>query len=83
MSGPKVTLTVYCTGCDYHASEYYCIEDGNDIDSGFNHYCKHWAVCGDPPRARVETGLIPPPSCPFVEPAIAAAFAANFAKRNG
>ncbi|MDD5348263.1 MAG: hypothetical protein PHT59_06600 [Candidatus Omnitrophica bacterium] len=30
--------------CIHSSSEYYCIEDGNDCDSGFNYYCNHPSV---------------------------------------
>jgi hypothetical protein len=37
--GPKVQIIVTCSGCEYHSNEYYCVEDGNDCDSGFYNYC--------------------------------------------
>lgn len=40
--GPLTVITHTCGGCLYHESEYYCVEDGNDVDSGFNHRCSHF-----------------------------------------
>ena len=30
--------------CIHSSSEYYCIEDGNDCDSGYDYYCNHPSV---------------------------------------
>lgn len=39
--GPKLTVTASCQGCAHERSEYYCVEDGNDCDSGFHVTCAH------------------------------------------
>jgi hypothetical protein len=41
--GPTVTVIRYaeCRGCVHLHSEYYCVEDGNDVDSGYTHSCAH------------------------------------------
>lgn len=39
--GPTVKVIVdsHCDKCIHASSEYYCVEDGNDCDSGFSHWC--------------------------------------------
>lgn len=78
--GPSVRIhiDVSCSGCRHERSEYYCIEDGNDCDSGFNHYCTNpQAVAGGSQAARdrgvrhITHGTETPPWCPFREKAIA------------
>ena len=61
--GPIVTVSANCRGCRFDVAEYYCIEDGNDVDSGFDHYCTHDAVRGDKPRA--PTNGTPAALCPY------------------
>jgi hypothetical protein len=44
--GPKLTIVASCSGCAYEHGEHYSIEDGNDVDSGFNVYCTHTEAPG-------------------------------------
>ena len=39
--GPQIKLKidVSCSSCQYHESKYWCVENGNDFNSGFNHFC--------------------------------------------
>ena len=69
-AGPKVRIVVEasCEGCKFHRSEYYCVEDGNDVDSGFTHSCDFIAS----ERIRNPGGR-PPKECPFL--ALAETFA--------
>jgi hypothetical protein len=71
--GPRVLLGLVCVGCRFDTSEYYCIEDGNDIDSGFNHYCTHPDVCLTDPCSkdgRLATQGSPLDTCPFRKKAV-------------
>lgn len=69
--GPAVLLELSCQGCAFETSEYYCVEDGNDCDSGFNYFCTH-------PRApKREEGRMPigsstntPGWCPLLASAV-------------
>lgn len=66
--GPNVRLIMMtsCDGCLHDRSEYYCIEDGNDCDSGFNHFC---GALGD----KTTGDGIPKGDCPFMKEAVARA----------
>ena len=38
--GPTLRVAeMTCRGCEKLRSEYYCVEDGNDCDSGYDHHC--------------------------------------------
>lgn len=39
--GPHKTVIHSCFECKYCHSDYYCIEDGNDCDSGHTLTCRH------------------------------------------
>ena len=62
--GPKLTVIrdVRCTGCAHLRSEYYCIEDGNDCDSGVNYSCAHF----EPPKRTHDEDARTPEWCPFL-----------------
>jgi len=38
-NGPKLTIVADCFGCEHVRGEEYCVEDGNDCDSGTLVYC--------------------------------------------
>ncbi len=40
-SGPSVTVKRSCWGCKHCHTESYCVEDGNDCDSGHYVSCAH------------------------------------------
>jgi hypothetical protein len=65
-NGPTVRLVIKtsCEGCRYLRSDYYCIEDGNDVDSGFTHSCLLPVLPGAPPYRPVDGK--PPEDCPFL-----------------
>lgn len=75
--GPMLTVVGSCRGCEFERSEYYCIEDGNDCDSGYNRSCVH--PNATPPGA---TDGTPPTWCPFL-PASLAALAASIISPSG
>jgi hypothetical protein len=66
--GPVVSIqvTAHCDGCKYHSHEYYCVEDGNDCDSGFYNYCSLLH-----PTTRKDIGERTPKECPFLTAATA------------
>lgn len=64
--GPTLRVLVECHGCTHAISEYYCVEDGNDCDSGFKHYCGHFG------RRYVGLDDKTPEWCPFYPSALLA-----------
>lgn len=64
--GPLSTVTLTCTGCIHHSTEYYCVEDGNDVDSGFHHFCGYF---GERRHLGNYASDRTPAWCPFVAPA--------------
>jgi len=60
--GPTFTLKVTCTYCDYLESKYYCIEDGNSEDSGFDYTCKKGVDLSNYDYVRIT-----PQTCPFYD----------------
>lgn len=80
--GPAVAVRIdaRCDGCCYSESTYYCIEDGNDVDSGFTYKCTLPVLPGCPPF-RPKDGGVPPECCPFLKGAVDEAFAAALRRR--
>jgi hypothetical protein len=61
-AGPLVVISRNCTGCTHLESEYFCVEDGNDVDSGHSHYCGHFR-----PRQYINSYSDRTPDwCPFL-----------------
>jgi hypothetical protein len=81
-NGPRLHVVATCQGCVYEHSEYYCIEDGNDVDSGHNVYCMNERAPGQRASggfARVGDTLWTTPTwCPLLADA-RTAFAAELA----
>lgn len=67
--GPSFTVKFCCSQCSYFTSEYYCVEDGNSCDSGFDHTCTH-ASLNKPENTH---GYDTPQWCPLLLPALKAA----------
>jgi hypothetical protein len=45
-NGPTKIVEYSCRGCTHCREEDYCVEDGNDVDSGYEVWCEHPAVVG-------------------------------------
>jgi hypothetical protein len=67
-AGPLVTIGARCTACSFCHSEYYSIEDGNDIDSGHSVSCTHPDIGGH--RRIGDTTWDTPSWCPMLKLAI-------------
>jgi len=87
--GPRLTLQGSCHGCVYEHSEHYCIEDGNDVDSGHDVYCANERAVSAAPalsanglRRIGDTTWQTPDWCPFIA-AAKATLAADLAKGDG
>ncbi len=83
-NGPKLTIAATCQGCVYEHTESYCVEDGNDVDSGVNVYCGNdRAVSSAPTRAKNglrhvgDTTWATPAWCPLYGDALTALMAAK------
>lgn len=78
-NGPSLKILARCDGCVHEHSEYYSIEDGNDVDSGSSVYCKHPKAEGrDAPdlgscarRSIGDTTWVTPAWCPLLPAALA------------
>ncbi len=70
--GPRLTIAASCQGCVYEHSEHYCIEDGNDVDSGVNVCCTHPAQPFRPNGRIGDTTWKTPEWCPLLAEATAA-----------
>ncbi|HSN19771.1 MAG TPA: hypothetical protein VLS49_03790 [Usitatibacter sp.] len=86
-NGPRLTLAASCHGCVYEHSEYYCIEDGNDIDSGHDVYCSNERAVSSAPalgtnglRRVGDSTWQAPDWCPLLDDA-RSEFAAAIARR--
>jgi hypothetical protein len=77
-NGPHLHVIATCQGCVHEHSEHYCIEDGNDVDSGHDVYCMHPASQGGQRRRIGDTTWHTPQWCPLLAEA-RAAFATELA----
>lgn len=60
---PETTIRK-CNNCKYHSFEHDWIEDGNDYDSWFNHFCNHSSF--DNKRKYIGENDETPNWCPFL-----------------